>query len=60
VDTQKLAWAAAQQSVLIESGAQFFFGQHVPVNFMRLGFHAIDAERIRPGIRVLAEVLGRM
>ncbi|PTQ67618.1 PLP-dependent aminotransferase family protein [Pseudomonas sp. GV071] len=60
MDTQKLAWAAAQQSVLIESGAQFFFGQHVPVNFMRLGFHAIDAERIRPGIRVLAEVLGRM
>ncbi len=58
VDTQHLAWAAAQQSVLIESGAQFFLGDGVvPSNFMRLGFHAIDSERIRPGVRTLAEVL---
>ncbi|NBA96051.1 PLP-dependent aminotransferase family protein [Pseudomonas sp. R5(2019)] len=60
VDTQKLAWAAAQHSVLIESGAQFFFNQAPPVNFMRLGFHAVDAERIRPGIRKLADVLERL
>ena len=57
VDTQKVAWAAAQQSVLIESGSQFFFDQAPPANFMRLGFHAIDPERIRPGIRQLAQVL---
>lgn len=61
VDTQRLAWAAAQRSVLIESGAQFFLDQReVPSNFMRLGFHAIDAELIRPGIRQLAEVLEGM
>ena len=58
VDTQRLAWAAAQHSVLIESGAQFFLGEGAaPANFMRLGFHAIDAERIRPGVRKLGEVL---
>ncbi|GGK00662.1 MocR-like pyridoxine biosynthesis transcription factor PdxR [Pseudomonas matsuisoli] len=57
VDTQRLAWAAAQRSVLIESGAQFFFDDAPPSNFMRLGFHAIDLERIRPGIRALAEVM---
>ena len=58
VDTQHLAWAAAQQSVLIESGAQFFLGDgEAPKNFMRLGFHAIDAERIRPGVQKLGEVL---
>ncbi|MDH0704540.1 PLP-dependent aminotransferase family protein [Pseudomonas toyotomiensis] len=58
VDTQRLAWAAAQQSVLIESGAQFFLGDGAaPTNFMRLGFHAIDAERIRPGVQKLGEVL---
>lgn len=57
VDTQKVAWAAAQRSVLIESGAQFFFDAAPPPNFMRLGFHAIDAELIRPGIRQLAQVL---
>lgn len=60
VDTQRLAWAAAQQGVLIESGAQFFFDEKPPDNFMRLGFHAIDAERIRPGIRILADVLDRL
>lgn len=57
VDTQKLAWAAARRSVLIESGAQFFFDQAPPANFMRLGFHAIDVAHIRPGIRQLAQVL---
>jgi GntR family transcriptional regulator/MocR family aminotransferase len=57
VDTQKLAWAAAQKSILIESGAQFFFEPAAPTNFMRLGFHAIDAEKIEPGIDQLARVL---
>jgi GntR family transcriptional regulator/MocR family aminotransferase len=57
VDTQKLAWAAAQKSILIESGAQFFFNPAPPGNFMRLGFHAIDADKILPGIEQLAGVL---
>ncbi len=57
VDTQKLAWAAAQKSILIESGAQFFFKPAPPGNFMRLGFHAIDADKIRLGIEQLAGVL---
>lgn len=57
VDTQKLAWAAAQRSILIESGTQFFFQPAPPTNFMRLGFHAIDAENIEPGIEQLAQVL---
>lgn len=57
VDTQRLAWAAAQQGVLFEAGAQFFFNEAPPTNFMRLGFHAIDAARIGEGARVLGEVL---
>lgn len=61
VDTQRLAWAAAQQSVLIEPGGQFFLGEETPpTHFMRLGFHAIEAQRIRPGVRVLAEVLRQL
>ncbi|TBV04771.1 PLP-dependent aminotransferase family protein [Stutzerimonas kirkiae] len=59
VDTQRLAWAAAQRSVLIEPGAQFFFDARPARNFFRLGFHAIEAERIQPGIRELAQVLER-
>ena len=57
VDTQRLAWAAAQQGVLFEAGAQFFFNEAPPSHFMRLGFHAIDAGRIGEGARVLGNVL---
>ncbi|WP_110686099.1 PLP-dependent aminotransferase family protein [Salinicola aestuarinus] len=56
IDTQRLAWRAAQQGVLIEPGFQHFFDRAPPTNFMRLGFGAIDGERIRPGIERLADV----
>lgn len=58
VDTQRLAWQAAQNGVLIEPGFQHFFERVPPRNFMRLGFGAIDAERIEPGIERLARTLG--
>ncbi|WP_246837632.1 PLP-dependent aminotransferase family protein [Salinicola sp. MH3R3-1] len=58
VDTQRLAWQAAQHGVLIEPGFQHFFDQAPPRNFMRLGFGAIDAEHIAPGISRLARAFG--
>ncbi|WP_025733480.1 PLP-dependent aminotransferase family protein [Carnimonas nigrificans] len=58
VDTQRLAWQAAQHRVLIEPGFQHFFDQVPPRNFMRLGFGAIEAERIDPGIKRLARAFG--
>ncbi len=58
VDTRKLAWAAAKKGVLIEYGEQFFFDQQTQQNnCMRLGLHAIEIERIVPGIRLLSRVL---
>ena len=58
VDTQHLAWAAAQRSVLIESGAQFFLGpEPAPTRYLRLGFHAIEGQLIAPGIAELGQVL---
>lgn len=60
IDSHKLAWAAAQRSVLIEAGGQFFFDGQAHTNFFRLGFHAVARERIRPGIERLAEVLARL
>lgn len=60
IDTQKLAWAASQRSVLIECGAQFFFNAAPPANFMRLGFHAIEIERIPAGVAALADIVHRM
>lgn len=57
VDSQRLAWAAAQQSVLIEPGAQFFFNEDPPQRYFRMGFHALEVPLIEPGIRILNEVL---
>ncbi|WP_249977338.1 PLP-dependent aminotransferase family protein [Vreelandella olivaria] len=53
VDTQRLAWHAAQRGVLIEPGFQHFFDAAPPRRFFRLGFGAIGFERIPPGLQRL-------
>ncbi|HDZ47371.1 hypothetical protein LCGC14_0056650 [marine sediment metagenome] len=53
IDTQRLAWHAAQRGVLIEPGFQHFFEAAPPRRFFRLGFGAIAMERINPGIQRL-------
>lgn len=60
VDTRRLAWAAAQQGVVVEHGEQFFLDGAASTNFMRLGFNAIDADRIGPGIGILSSVMDRL
>ncbi|PTY36813.1 GntR family transcriptional regulator [Saccharospirillum sp. MSK14-1] len=56
-DTQQLAWRAAQQGVLIEPGFQHFNDPAPPRHFMRLGFNAIERQKIVPGIEQLASVM---
>ncbi|WFF41773.1 PLP-dependent aminotransferase family protein [Salinicola endophyticus] len=58
IDTQRLAWRAAQYGVLIEPGFQHFFDRVPPRHFMRLGFGAIDVARIGPGVERLARAMG--
>ncbi|RIX99714.1 PLP-dependent aminotransferase family protein [Aureimonas flava] len=60
VDTRKLAWAAARQGVVFEYGEQFFFRGTAPTHFMRLGFSAIEAERIPKGVELLARSMDRV
>ena len=60
VDTRKLAWAAAKKGVIVEHGEQFFLGGVAPSNFMRLGFNAIEADRIGTGVGILADVMDRL
>ncbi|WP_108124524.1 PLP-dependent aminotransferase family protein [Saccharospirillum mangrovi] len=57
LDTQQLAWRAAQCGVLIEPGFQHFHDPAPPRHFMRLGFNAIERDQIVPGIELLASVL---
>ena len=57
IDTRRLAAAAQERGVLIEPGDVFFAAAKPPVNFARLGYGSIAAERIEPGIEILADVV---
>ncbi|TXS95715.1 PLP-dependent aminotransferase family protein [Parahaliea maris] len=54
IDTQALAWRAAKNSVLIEPGGIHFASDNPPANYFRMGFSAIAAHKITPGIQALA------
>lgn len=54
LDTAALARQLAEAGVLIEPGDIYFLGDEPPRNFFRLGFSAIDAGSIAPGIARLA------
>lgn len=57
IDTRKLAWAAAQRSIMIEPGHSHFLGESCPSIYFRLGLHAILTERIEPGVQLLADAM---
>jgi len=57
VDARRLAWRAAQASVLIEPGSQFFFDGQPPLQYFRLGFNVIEPGLILPGVERLADSL---
>ena len=46
-------------SVLVEPGAAFFSGTEKPTDFYRLAYSSIQSERIRDGIRIIAEAIER-
>jgi GntR family transcriptional regulator/MocR family aminotransferase len=58
-DTQAMADAAVRRGVLIEPGARFFCGPHRPLSSLRLGISSIAPQNIEPGIRALADTVGR-
>ena len=47
-------------SVLVEPGAAFFSGTEKPTDFYRLAYSSIQSERIRDGIRIIAEAIERV
>lgn len=59
VNAEHLAWRAAHAGVLIEPGQSHFLGPRAPVNYFRLGFHAIQPGRIDEGVARLADVIHR-
>lgn len=59
LDTDRLAAAAREKGIIIEPGRVFFDDPKAPANFLRLGFSSIPAERIEPGVRLLAGLVRR-
>ena len=59
LDATALARRAAELGVLIEPGDIYFQQDNPPMNYFRLGFSAIDAADVLPGIAQLAEALDR-
>ncbi len=60
VDSRDLARRLRAEGVLIEPGAPFFAAADPPLNFYRLAYSSIPAERIGEGVARIAAMLGRM
>ncbi|MEQ8228345.1 MAG: PLP-dependent aminotransferase family protein [Rhodospirillales bacterium] len=58
-DAARLADRALDDGVIIEPGGVNFALKEAPRNNFRLGFSSIAAERIEPGIRLLADIVKR-
>ncbi|GAA0199960.1 hypothetical protein GCM10009526_23270 [Glutamicibacter creatinolyticus] len=57
LDCIELQAACLREGVVIERGDVFFDDPSTHRNFFRLGFAAIDAAAIEPGIRRLAKIV---
>ncbi len=57
LDTEKLAKAATEKSILIETGRINFGVAPQPKNYFRLAFSSIDEKKIEPGVKLLAEIM---
>nr|CAA6805494.1 MAG: Transcriptional regulator, GntR family domain / Aspartate aminotransferase (EC [uncultured Thiotrichaceae bacterium] len=58
LDSRMLQRMAAQSSILIETGDVYFQQSPQPLNYFRLGLSSIPVERIEPGVKKLAEIIG--
>ena len=60
LDARELKKRAREASILIESGDICFMQSDPPLNFFRLGYSSIAADRIEPGIKKLADLIHEM
>ena len=60
VEAMELAERVRERGVLIEPGDVFFAGGPPSAGFMRLGYQAIEAKHIEPGIRELGQAIAAL
>lgn len=58
LDATALAERTLARGIIIEPGDVHFAGPKRPKNHFRLGFSSIQRDRIEPGIKLLAELIG--
>ncbi len=57
LDTDELAAALREKSVLVEAGSSFYASKNAPRNRLRLGFSTIETARIADGVALIAEAI---
>jgi len=57
IDARELQAAARERSLILEPGDIHFSGKNPPMNYFRLGYSSIRQDKIRPGIKLLAELI---
>ena len=60
LSSHALQAAAADNGILIESGDSLFMQENAPKNYIRLGFSAINADKILPGIALLGKLIDEL
>ena len=60
LDAARVKSEAARNGLLIISGDSYHYGDHLPNNFIKLGFSAIAEEAIEPGIQKLAKLIAEL
>ncbi len=57
IHSHALLDAAAEKGILIESGDSLFMQENAPKNYIRLGFSAINSDKILPGLAILGKLI---
>ena len=60
ISGKALIKVAAEHSIIVESGDSFFTQPNPPQNYIRLGFTAIAAEKIEPGLALLGQLVQKL
>mgnify|MGYP003624945390 CR=1 FL=1 len=60
ISSHKLRDIAAQHGILIESGDTLFMQQDAPKNYIRLGFSAINTDKILEGLAILGGLITKL
>ncbi|TEW54651.1 PLP-dependent aminotransferase family protein [Psychromonas sp. RZ22] len=60
ITSQALREEAAQHGILIESGDTLFMQEDAPKNYIRLGFSAIQSDKILAGLAILGGLIAQL